>query len=173
MRVSTNELREIIETSMANEFYARKVKWVPKKKRPARCWVEGKRKLVMRNDGLLWMHPKEVPEEATWRREQRRRKLMARWESPPPGPSGVWRQAKRHLRHLREKRKWWRGQHCPEEEKKWYISKRKGGEKEYLSRSDNPRAAAEAKERFRNRMGRWHLPLPVPPEIEKGVKYTG
>ena len=93
-KVRKNDLREIIETSMAKECYARK-KWVPKKKRRARCWVEGKRKLVMRNDGLVWMPPQEVPEEVTWRREQRRRKLMARWESPPPGPPGMWRQAER------------------------------------------------------------------------------
>jgi len=88
---------------------------------------------------------------------------MARWESPPPGPPGVWRQVKRCLR---EKKKWWWGRQSPEEETKWYISKWKGGDQEYLSGSDNPRAAAEEMARFRRRMGRWKLPSPVPPEWE-------
>ena len=104
VKVSKNELREIIETSMAKEtYYARKVrKWRKKKKWRVKCWVEGRRKIVMRDDGLVWTLPKEVPGEITWRREQRRRKLLARWESPPPGPPGTWRQDEKHIENTNE-----------------------------------------------------------------------
>jgi len=91
VKVRKQEIRETIETSMENEtYYAKKVRqWRKKKKQWVKCWKEGRRKIVMRNDGLVWMSPQEVPGEITWRREQRRRKLLARWESPPPGPPGT------------------------------------------------------------------------------------
>ena len=104
VKVRKQEIREIIEMSMANETcYARKVRqWQKKNKRRVKCWAEGRRKIVMRDDGLVWIRPLEVPEEITWRREQRRRKLLARWESPPPGPPGTWRQDEKHIENTNE-----------------------------------------------------------------------
>ena len=43
-------------------------------------------KLITRRDGSSWLLPQDKEEELTWRRELRRRKQLARWESPSPGP---------------------------------------------------------------------------------------
>ena len=50
---------------------------------------EGGRRVSVKRDGQMRMLPQEVVDELTWRREQKRRQLLARWEAPPPGPPKV------------------------------------------------------------------------------------
>jgi len=67
MTIGKEDIREIIEQSMTHETsYGKKVRNCgPRKRRRANGWMEGRRKLVMRDDGLVWMLPQEVPEEIT------------------------------------------------------------------------------------------------------------
>ena len=50
---------------------------------------EGGKRVSEKRDGQMRMLPHEVVDKLTWRREQRRRQLLARWEAPPPGPPEV------------------------------------------------------------------------------------
>ena len=51
--------------------------------------VEGARRYVVRSNGQIWVLPQGIEEVLNWRRDQRRRKMLARWESTPPGPPGT------------------------------------------------------------------------------------
>ena len=59
------------------------------KKKHVKRRVEGGKQYIRRSDGRVWILPQVIAEELTWRRKQIRRKLMALWEPPPPGPPSV------------------------------------------------------------------------------------
>ena len=58
-KVSKSKLRGIIELSMEKEkdYEKNESKWRLSKKWRAKCCVEGSKKLIMREDGLVWMLP--------------------------------------------------------------------------------------------------------------------
>ena len=58
------------------------------KKRQLKRREKGSKSIFRRRYGLVWMLPQEVPEKNAWRKEQRKRESMKRWEVPPLGPSG-------------------------------------------------------------------------------------
>lgn len=51
--------------------------------------VEGDKRISMIGDEGMLLLPQEVVKEHTWRKEKKRCKLVARWESPMPGTPGV------------------------------------------------------------------------------------
>ena len=44
---------------------------------------------VVRDKGQLWVLPPEVEKVLNWRRDQKRKNMLAMWEPPPPGPPGA------------------------------------------------------------------------------------
>ena len=58
----------------------------PNKKRWRCRKGKGGRQIVTGADGHVWELPQQPPEEIVWRKEERRRELLERWEAPPPGP---------------------------------------------------------------------------------------
>ena len=56
---------------------------------------DGGKKIITRREVLIWLLPQESTEELTWRQEQRRIKLLERWEAPLPGPPEVEEREKR------------------------------------------------------------------------------
>ena len=51
--------------------------------------LRGGRQVVVREDGQTWLLPPEVLSEIRHEWEQKRRKIMERWEAPPPGPPAL------------------------------------------------------------------------------------
>ena len=89
--VDKNEIRNMIEESIVVEnceeplWGVRRMlegRGVKKEK------VNVRKKRDSRGDGQIWLLARGGLQEILWRREQRRRELMERWEAPPPGPPG-------------------------------------------------------------------------------------
>ena len=95
-----------------------------KRQRRLRWKYDGVKKIITRGEGLIWLLPQESTEELTWRKEQRRRKLLERWEAPPPGPpeaeerekgygsgeGGEWKQDRLYMRRNDDRKREERGE---------------------------------------------------------------